>query len=269
MENSSNNNQAFKSPFSSSIDLGKIGAPLSPLHDPSPKSTSPTSKHLNSATHSPISYSNALLGSLANLSMLTKGYISKGRSMSSTSVDEGLRKDSLRSSLGVVENKSLLRSSSSLESMPKICDSSLDEEFDESSPEKETLKRFKSMLNVLTQYPQLDNTELHRNHSPLFESSMWPSLQRIALLTFSASHDTGDRGNEQQPIHSDSKDTTDSTSSSKTPLEKMQQIQDITAILIGSLSALDSLTDGQLTIEFSTTLVSYMMKELEGNDVLN
>jgi hypothetical protein len=43
------------------------------------------------------------------------------------------------------------------------------------------------------------------------------------------------------------------------------ETQDLVTVLIAALTALDQHTDAALTGEFTTTLMAYMMEELDGN----
>lgn len=43
------------------------------------------------------------------------------------------------------------------------------------------------------------------------------------------------------------------------------ETQDLVTVLIAALTALDQHTDGELTSEFATTMMGFMMEELDGN----
>ena len=43
------------------------------------------------------------------------------------------------------------------------------------------------------------------------------------------------------------------------------ETQDLVTVLIAALTALDQHTEGELTSEFTTTLMGFMMEELDGN----
>jgi hypothetical protein len=47
--------------------------------------------------------------------------------------------------------------------------------------------------------------------------------------------------------------------------QKRQETKDLVTVLIAALTALDQHTDGELTSELATTMMGYMMEELDGN----
>lgn len=108
---------------------------------------------------------------------------------------------------------------------------------------------FLSVLNILRrQQKEKDDGDDSAAYSEIFDTVVRPTLQRITDLSYISADD-----NESAELKVDSNDDL-----------KKKELRDVITVLIGALTALDVSTKGKMSTEFTTTLMGYMLEQLEG-----
>jgi hypothetical protein len=108
---------------------------------------------------------------------------------------------------------------------------------------------FYTVLNILRRQ-QKDNADGNSpTYSEIFDTVVRPTLQRITDLSYAAADDS-----ESSELKNDPSDD-----------EKKKELRDVITVLIGAFTALDVSTKGTMSTEFTTTMMGYMLEQLEGN----
>ena len=108
---------------------------------------------------------------------------------------------------------------------------------------------FYTVLNILRRQ-QKDNADGNSpTYSEIFDTVVRPTLQRITDLSCAAADDS-----ESSELKNNPSDD-----------EKKKELRDVITVLIGAFTALDVSTKGTMSTEFTTTMMGYMLEQLEGN----
>jgi len=108
---------------------------------------------------------------------------------------------------------------------------------------------FYTVLNILRRQQKEKADGNSPTYSEIFDTVVRPTLQRITDLSYAAADDS-----ESSEIKNDPSDD-----------EKKKELRDVITVLIGAFTALDVSTKGTMSTEFTTTMMGYMLEQLEGN----
>ena len=120
-------------------------------------------------------------------------------------------------------------------------DSDSTDENEIKSYDNENDRPFLTVLNILRRL-QKDAPNIDPTYSLIYDTVVRPTLQRVTDLTYA----TGE--NEELELSHN---------------VKQHELRDVITVLIGAFTALDIATNGKLSIEFTTTLMGYMLEQLE------